>query len=66
MIRTIDNLFQFFGKYRKKLKVIIFKIFRNIIKMSIRLTVDGVLIECIYQSFRHFLMLLLGAEEADT
>jgi len=31
--------------------------------MSIRLTVDGVLIECIYQCFTHYLMLLLGAEE---
>jgi len=31
--------------------------------MSIRLTVDGVSIECIYQSFMHYLMLLLGAEE---
>jgi hypothetical protein len=31
--------------------------------MSIRLTVSGVLIVCIYQSFTHYLMLLLGAEE---
>ncbi len=31
--------------------------------MSIRLTVDGVLIVCIYQSFTHYFMLLLGAEE---
>ena len=63
MIRTIDNLFQFFGKYQKKFMGIIFKIFRNIIKMFIRLTVSGVPIECIYQSFTHYLMLLLGAEE---
>jgi hypothetical protein len=63
MIRTINNLFQFFGKELKKLMVIIFKIFRNIIKMSIRLIVDGVPIVCIYQSFAHYLMLLLGADE---
>jgi hypothetical protein len=63
MIRTINNLFQFFGKELKKLMVIIFKIFRNIIKMLIRLIVDGVPIVCIYQSFAHYLMLLLGAEE---
>jgi len=31
--------------------------------MSIRLTVSGVLIVCIYQSFTYYLMLLLGAEE---
>ena len=31
--------------------------------MSIRITVDGVHIVCIYQSFTHYLMLLLGAEE---
>jgi len=32
--------------------------------MSIKLTVDGVPIVCIYQSFPHYLMLLLGAEES--
>ena len=31
--------------------------------MSIQLTVNDVLRVCIYQSFMHFLMLLLGAEE---
>lgn len=31
--------------------------------MSIRLTIDGVPIVCIYQSFTHYMMLLLGAEE---
>ena len=31
--------------------------------MSIRLIVNGLLIECIYQSFEHYIMLLLGAEE---
>jgi hypothetical protein len=31
--------------------------------MLIRLTVDAVPIECIYQSFMHYLMLILGAEE---
>lgn len=31
--------------------------------MFIRLTVDSVSIVCIYQSFTHYLMLLLGAEE---
>jgi hypothetical protein len=42
----------------------IFKIFRNNNQsMLIRLTVNGVHIVCIYQSFTHYLMLLLGAEE---
>jgi hypothetical protein len=31
--------------------------------MSIRLTIDGLPIVCIYQSFTHYMMLLLGAEE---
>ena len=31
--------------------------------MSIRLTIDGVPIVCIYQSLTHYMMLLLGAEE---
>ena len=31
--------------------------------MYIRLIVNGLLIECIYQSFEHYIMLLLGAEE---
>lgn len=31
--------------------------------MFIRLIVNGLLIECIYQSFEHYIMLLLGAEE---
>ena len=33
-------------------------------RMSIQLTVDGVPIDCIYQSFKHYLMLLMGAEES--
>lgn len=33
-------------------------------RMSIRLTVDGVPIDCIYQSFEHYFMLLMGAEKS--
>jgi hypothetical protein len=32
--------------------------------MSVRLTIDGVPIVCIHQSFLHYLMLLMGAEES--